>query len=164
MHLGIGREIRLEPGTCGENVIRGVADRPSESRPTPEPIGPEHPVRAPPGHPPGTTVMRVDTLDAMHILIINFNLNDITHAEYETVCAEVAPEFAAIPGLVSKMWLANEATNTYGGVYLFENEQAMHEYQASELFKSVAGNPAFVNASATPFEMMAGPSKVTGVE
>ena len=38
----------------------------------------------------------------MHILIINFNLNDITRSEYEAVCAEVAPEFAAIPGLVSK--------------------------------------------------------------
>ena len=107
--------------------------------------------------------MRVDTLVSMHVLIINFNLNDITRAEYEIVCAEVAPEFAAIPGLISKKWLANEATNTYGGVYLFESEKAMHDYQQSELFKSVAGNPAFVNASATPFEMLAGPSKVTGV-
>ena len=99
----------------------------------------------------------------MHILIINFNLNDITRAEYEAVCAEVAPEFAAIPGLVSKKWLPNEASNTYGGVYLFENEQAMLDYQDSELFRSVAGNPAFVNASATPFEMLAAPSKVTGI-
>lgn len=99
----------------------------------------------------------------MHILIINFNLNDITRAEYEAVCDEVAPEFAAIPGLISKKWLANETTNTYGGVYLFESEKALQDYLQSELFKSVSGNPAFTNASATPFEMLAGPSKVTGV-
>ena len=35
MHLGIGREIRFEPGTCGENVIRG-GDR-SPLRITPDP-------------------------------------------------------------------------------------------------------------------------------
>ena len=99
----------------------------------------------------------------MHILIINFNLNDLSRAQYEEVCDSLAETFAAVPGLVSKHWLANEETNTYGGVYLFENEQAMHDYQASELFKSVAGNPALVNATVTDFELMAGPSKVTGV-
>ena len=99
----------------------------------------------------------------MHILIINFNLEGVTRSEYEAICDEVAPAFAAIPGLVCKHWLADEATNTYGGVYFFESEQAMLDYQNSELFRSVAGNPAFVNASATPFEMLVAPSKVTGI-
>ena len=31
----------------------------------------------------------------MHILIINFNLNDITRDQYEGVCGEVAADFAA---------------------------------------------------------------------
>jgi hypothetical protein len=60
-------------------------------------------------------------------------------------------------------WLANEETNTYGGVYLFSDEQAMADYQGSELFSGVANNPAFINDSATDFELFAGPSKVTGI-
>ncbi|MCH2144903.1 MAG: YdhR family protein [Phycisphaerales bacterium] len=97
----------------------------------------------------------------MHILIINFNLEGITRAEYESVCDEVAPAFAAIPGLVCKHWLADEATNTYGGVYLFESEQALQDYQASELFAQVAGNPAFANCTARAFGRLEGPSAVT---
>ena len=99
----------------------------------------------------------------MHILIINFNLNDLTRAQYEEVCDSLAETFAGVPGLVSKHWLANEEANTYGGVYLWENRQAMLDYKESELFASIGANPALVNVTATDFEVMAGPSKVTRV-
>ena len=99
----------------------------------------------------------------MHILIINFNLNDLERDQYEAVCAEVAPAFADIPGLISKHWLANEETNTYGGVYVWENKQSMLDFQASELFASVGANPTFANITANDFEVLAGPSSVTGV-
>ena len=98
----------------------------------------------------------------MHILIINFNLENLARPDYEAVCDEVSGAFAAIPGLVSKKWLANEETNT-GGVYLFNDRQAMLDYRESELFKSLGENPAFVNISITDFELLAGPSSVTGV-
>jgi len=99
----------------------------------------------------------------MHILIINFNLNELERSEYEAVCDEVSEAFAAVPGLISKKWLANEETNTYGGVYLFNDRQAMLDYKESELFKSLGENPAFDNISITDFELLAGPSKITGV-
>ena len=100
---------------------------------------------------------------AMHILIINFNLHELARPEYEVVCDEVSEAFAAIPGLLSKKWLANEDTNTYGGVYLFNDRQAMLDYQASELYTSLGENPAFINITATDFEMLSAPSSVTGV-
>lgn len=99
----------------------------------------------------------------VHILIINFNLEGITRAQFEEACDGLAPTFAAIPGLVTKQWLANEETNTYGGVYLFEGKQAMVDYKASEVFDGVANNPAFTNVTTTDFELLAGPSKVTGI-
>ena len=99
----------------------------------------------------------------MHILIINFSIEGITRAQYEEACGGLASAFAAVPGLVTKQWLANEGTNTYGGVYLFSDKQAMVDYQASELFAGVASNPAFTNVSATDFELLSGPSKVTGI-
>ena len=54
----------------------------------------------------------------MHIQVINFNLEGINRAEYEAVCNELAEAFAALPGLISKHWLADDENNTYGGVYI----------------------------------------------
>ena len=99
----------------------------------------------------------------MHILVINFNLHDLSREQYEGVCDELASTFASIPGLISKTWLANEETNTYGGVYLWENRAAMEAYKAGEIFASIGANPALINVTATDFEVLAGPSKVTGV-
>jgi len=99
----------------------------------------------------------------MHILVINFNLHDLSREQYEGVCDELASTFASIPGLISKTWLANEETNTYGGVYLWDNRAAMEAYKAGEIFASIGANPALINVTATDFEVLAGPSKVTGV-
>ena len=61
----------------------------------------------------------------MHIQIINFNLNDLSHEDYSSACNEIAQTFADLPGLISKHWLANEDTNSYGGVYFWESKEAM---------------------------------------
>ena len=53
----------------------------------------------------------------MHIQIINFNLKDLSEEDYQAAGEELAPAFADVPGLISKVWLANSETNTYGGVY-----------------------------------------------
>ena len=56
----------------------------------------------------------------MHIQIINFNLSGISLSEYEAAAAEAAQPISEMPGLISKRWLANEETNTYGGVYFWK--------------------------------------------
>ena len=97
----------------------------------------------------------------MHIQVINFNLEGINRAEYEAVCNELAEAFAALPGLISKHWLADDENNTYGGVYLWESREAMQSYLESDLFKQVATNPAFKNISSKDFEVLEGPTKTT---
>ena len=99
----------------------------------------------------------------MHILIINFNLQDLSRVQFEEACQELAQTFAEIPGLITKTWLANEETNTYGGVYHFENKQAMLDYKESEVFAAIGANPGFVNPVITVFGILEGPSKVTGI-
>ena len=99
----------------------------------------------------------------MHLLIINFNLSDLGRGDYEAACNEVSEHFAGIPGLIWKTWLANEETNTYGGVYLFKDKQAMLDYKGSELYEAVGSNPAFTNMTTTDFEVLEGLSKVTGL-
>ncbi len=39
----------------------------------------------------------------------------------------------------------------------------MEAYKAGEVFASIGANPALINVTATDFEVLTGPSKVTGV-
>ena len=61
----------------------------------------------------------------MHIQVINFNLEGINRAEYEVVCEELAGAFAALPGLISKHWLADKENNTYGGGLYLGNTRCL---------------------------------------
>ena len=78
----------------------------------------------------------------MHVQIVNFRLEAMTDREYREVCDSLAPAFAALPGLVSKTWLADEASNTYGGVYTWRDRQAMEAFADTDLFKGFVADPA----------------------
>ena len=97
----------------------------------------------------------------MHVQIVNFNLQDLSDADYRKACDGLAPVFADVPGLVSKTWLADEATNTYGGIYTWVDRAAMEAFASSDLFKSVAANPNFANITSRDFAVLAGPTAIT---
>jgi hypothetical protein len=96
----------------------------------------------------------------VEILIINFSLEGMTDSEYRNLCDEVAPAFAAVPGLVSKVWLADRANGVYGGVYTFENSAALDAHMTSELGQ-VAAIPGLVDISVRRFEVLLEPTAVT---
>ncbi len=87
----------------------------------------------------------------MHAQIITFRLVNMDESGYRAACAEMAPAFADLPGLQAKVWLADPATGTYGGVYLFRDREAMESYAASELFATVAAFPHFADIAARDF-------------
>lgn len=97
----------------------------------------------------------------MYVMIVNFSLNGVSEPDYFALCDELAPAFAALPGLISKSWLADAQTNTYGGVYVWESLQAMEDFKGTELFNSVATHPNLENISARHFAVMDGPTRVT---
>jgi hypothetical protein len=97
----------------------------------------------------------------MQILIINFSLDGLTEDDFASQCDEVAPAFAAVPGLVSKVWLADRSEGIYGGVYTFESAAAVDEYLKSELFAAVGATPGLVNFSVRRFGVLDGPTRVT---
>ena len=97
----------------------------------------------------------------MHIQVINFNLEGINRAEYEAVCNELAEAFAALPGLISKHWLADDENNTYGGVYIWESKDAYEGYLKSDLFAGVGANPALANIVSKDFDVIEGPTRGT---
>ena len=97
----------------------------------------------------------------MHIQVINFNLEGITRTEYEAVCNELSEAFAALPGLISKYWLADDENNSYGGVYIWESKDAYEAYLQSELFVGVGANPALVNIVSKDYDVIEAPTRVT---
>ena len=97
----------------------------------------------------------------MHVQIVNFHLEAMTAREYREVCDHLAPAFAALPGLVSKTWLADEASNTYGGVYTWRDEQAMEAFAETDLFKAFVADPHFTDITARDFAILDGPTAVT---
>jgi hypothetical protein len=97
----------------------------------------------------------------VQILIVNFNLDGLSEEAYASMCDEAAPAFAAVPGLASKVWLADRAEGIFGGVYTFESEKALDDYLASDLFAQVGATPGFVNMSVHRFGVLDAPTRVT---
>ena len=73
----------------------------------------------------------------MHIQIITFSLKGISEEDYAKLAESVAPAIAAMPGLVSKAWLANSETNTYGGAYVWQDREAMEAYAETDIYKAM---------------------------
>jgi hypothetical protein len=97
----------------------------------------------------------------MHVQIINFRLKDVTEADYAGLCDNLAASYAAVPGLVRKIWLANSETGTYGGVYVWRDKQAMEDFAKTDLFNSVATHPNLQGVTSTDFGVLPGPTDVT---
>ena len=97
----------------------------------------------------------------MHIQIINFRLKDISEEDYRRHCEAIAPAFANLPGLVSKTWLANPETNTYGGVYVWRDPQAMEDYAKTDLYNGVLTNPHLEGVIVRDFAFLDNPTRVT---
>lgn len=97
----------------------------------------------------------------MYIQIINFRLTGVSEEDYAGLCDNVAPSYAAVPGLVRKIWLANSATGTYGGVYVWRDKQSMEEFAETDLYKSIATHPNLKDVSSANFDVLLGPTEVT---
>ena len=97
----------------------------------------------------------------MHIQIVNLKLRDLSDSDYRTACDGFAPVFADVPGLISKVWLADETTNTYGGVYTWTDRAAMDAFASSDLFRSIVASPNFVDITSRDFSVIEGPTRVT---
>ena len=97
----------------------------------------------------------------MHIQIVNFSLDGLDPADYEKHCERVAPDFAAMPGLIAKFWLADPESNTYGGIYLWQDRSAFQAYVASDTFVGLNANPRLARVTSRDFDILEAPSEVT---
>jgi hypothetical protein len=81
--------------------------------------------------------------------------------ELKKIMPAVAPKFSEIPGCNWKIWLINEDRKEAGGVYLFESATELEQFLNSNLFASVANNPAFSNLETNTFSVAEAASVIT---
>ena len=98
----------------------------------------------------------------MRAQMITYQLTDISQEEYlRQMVVPDAPVLANVPGLISKVWLADEAKNMFGGFYLWENKTAMDAFMRSDLVKAVVSRPFVKNVSSVDFEVNQNASSIT---
>jgi hypothetical protein len=98
----------------------------------------------------------------MHAQLITYQLKDVSQAEYlKTMVEPDAPVIAKVPGLISKVWLADEENNTFGGFYLWKDKTAMETFMHSDLVKAVVSRPFVTNVSSVDFEVNQNASSIT---
>jgi hypothetical protein len=90
----------------------------------------------------------------MYARIITFRLDGLTAAEYREHVTLVAPSFTTWPGLIAKVWIADDATGTYGGIYLFVDRASADLSRDTDLYRSIAANPAFTDISVQEFDVL----------
>lgn len=94
------------------------------------------------------------------ILQINFKFN-VPRPDFEAAAAPLAEPIAAVPGLLWKVWLMNEAEQASGGIYLFADGQSLDAYLESDIVAGIVSHPALSDFSVKQFEVMADVSVVT---
>ena len=94
------------------------------------------------------------------VLTTKFNYSMPTE-ELKKIMPAVAPKFSEIPGCCWKIWLLNEDHKEAGGVYLFESATELEQFLNSNLFASVANNPAFSNLQTSTFGVAEAASVIT---
>ena len=97
----------------------------------------------------------------MHAQVVTFGLKDITEEQFREVAGADAPTFANMPGLLGKVWLRDPETNTYGGLYLWADQEAYERYIKGEVFNAIKTNPHLTNVESRDFGVFEDLSSVT---
>ncbi len=96
----------------------------------------------------------------MHVSVFEYRIQDIDEAGWAAVCDELAPAFAAVPGLLSKVWLHGEA-DVRGGVYLWDDRSAYRAFLDSGLGRALGTHPHIADLQMRDFAADEGPTRVT---
>jgi heme-degrading monooxygenase HmoA len=97
----------------------------------------------------------------MHAQVITFALSDITEEQYREAVGADAQTFATMPGLLAKVWLRDAEKNTYGGLYLWADQEAYERYIKGEVFSAIKANPHLENVESRDFGVFEDLSSLT---
>jgi len=87
----------------------------------------------------------------MHAQVVTFGLNGITEEQFHEASGADAPTFANLPGLLAKFWLRDPETNTYGGVYIWADQESYEGYVKGEIFNAIKADGHLKNVESRDF-------------
>ena len=82
----------------------------------------------------------------MIIQFVKFK-SGLSDAEVQRVMKERAPQFRALPGLVQKYYGHEKKTGEFTGIYFWDSEESMREFQQTELARTI---PVAYKVESTP--------------
>jgi hypothetical protein len=80
--------------------------------------------------------------------------SDLPFEELERRASERKPQFLEVPGLYQKFYVHDPATGDVGGIYFFENREALTAYRDSELAKTIPAAYEATEVRPEVFELM----------
>lgn len=98
----------------------------------------------------------------MDVLIVNFKLDGIPAEAWEQQAAQLAPKFADMPDLLSKVWLADPGTDTYGGAYLWRDRASLEAYLAGPVFGALPAMPGVHSIETRTFAALDAATRISG--
>ena len=99
----------------------------------------------------------------MHCLSVTYRVPHLSPEALEAAIDEARPAIAAVPGLGLKLWLADPGRRAYGGVYVFESQEAADAYVSSSFFRAaVRDNPHFTDLEVRRHALLVEPTQATG--
>ena len=96
----------------------------------------------------------------MYVSVAEYRIQDIDDAGWAAVCDELAPAFAAIPGLLVKYWLHGEG-DIRGGVYVWADRAAYLAFLDSDLGRALGTHPNIANLTMRDYAIDDAPTQVT---
>jgi YHS domain-containing protein/nitrate reductase NapAB chaperone NapD len=94
-----------------------------------------------------STSSEASDAEGMMVLVVNYELQDMSLEDHAKLGSEVAPNFKPenVDGLIGKTFIGNVDAGVFGGVYYFSSPESVDAYLDSELWKGVVAHPNLVN-------------------
>lgn len=90
----------------------------------------------------------------MFVQVINFNLEGMTEDEWHAAGRRLLEDYSQTPGLLAKVWIGNPETNTFGGIYFWQDEEALDEFNDGPLGQRIMNHPNYANVSFNRFRIV----------
>lgn len=99
----------------------------------------------------------------MYLQIITFRLDGMAPDEFAAINSHVATLYGDVPGLISKIFLADpDDDHAYGGVYLWKTRADAEQYLENGLARTLVDDPRFVDLQTRTMAVLADPTSVAG--
>lgn len=97
----------------------------------------------------------------MHLQVVTYRIEQISDDQFIEANQEFAAMMSAVPGLLAKIWLKAPGGDVYGGVYLWQSQEAYESFTASELWASVVSDDSMFDIESHDYAVMEELSQAT---